>query len=119
MGIAGQSAIVDSRLEAVHLELMGGKKSEFRQALRNTGTKLQRLSDSRHRMWRLLGGGYEFSMRRCFLIKERRQGWEGRNGLSDARDVETDTDDRNEQSFKILPVLRIEGPVSTKRTAHE
>ena len=98
---------MDSRLEALHLELRGGKKSEFRQALRNAGTKLQRLLGSGHRMWRLLRGGYESNMRRCFLIKERRQGWEGRNGLSDARDVKTDMDDRNEQSFKILPVLRI------------
>lgn len=29
---------VDFRLEAVCLELTGGKKSEFRQTLRNTGT---------------------------------------------------------------------------------
>ena len=32
------STDVDSRLAAVCLELTGGKKSEFRQALRNTGT---------------------------------------------------------------------------------
>ena len=73
LGTAG-----DNQLEAVRLELRGGEKSEFRQALKNIGTKLQGLLDSGHRIWRILGGRYQSSVRERLLLKETMQGWNGK-----------------------------------------